>query len=74
MIGDIDLILGDCLEKMKDIPDHSVDMVLCDLPYGVLSLQWDSVIPMDELWEQYNRCVKKMGLFVYLEQNRSVVI
>lgn len=52
------LILGDCLEKMKDIPDHSVDMVLCDLPYGTTQNKWDSVIDLPLLWGQYNRVCK----------------
>lgn len=56
--------LGDCLEIMKDIPDKSIDMILCDLPYGVLnkgneSAQWDSVIPFEPLWEQYRRICKE---------------
>lgn len=49
---------GDCLELMKKIPDHSVDMILCDLPYGTTACNWDTVIPFDELWEQYNRVTK----------------
>lgn len=53
------LMLGDCLERMKDIPDNSVDMVLCDLPYGTTSCKWDIVIPFNLLWEQYNRVTKK---------------
>lgn len=52
------LIHGDCLEKMKDIPDHSVDMILCDLPYGTTACKWDVVIPFEPLWEQYLRIVK----------------
>ena len=50
---------GDCLELMKDIPDGSVDMVLCDLPYGTTRNKWDSVIPLDSLWKEYKRVVKK---------------
>lgn len=46
---------------MKDIPDGSVDMVLCDLPYGTTACQWDKVIPFEPLWEQYNRIIKKNG-------------
>jgi site-specific DNA-methyltransferase (adenine-specific) len=46
---------------MKDIPDESVDMVLCDLPYGTTACKWDSIIPFDKLWEQYNRVIKEMG-------------
>lgn len=54
----IDLRCGDCLELMKNIPDKSVDMILCDLPYGTTSCPWDVVIPFDKLWEQYNRIIK----------------
>jgi site-specific DNA-methyltransferase (adenine-specific) len=57
----IQLLHGDCLEKMKDIPDGSVDMVLCDLPYGTTACKWDSIIPFEPLWEQYNRVIKEMG-------------
>jgi site-specific DNA-methyltransferase (adenine-specific) len=49
------IILGDCLEVMKQIPDKSIDMVLCDLPYGITSCRWDSVLPVFKLWEQYPR-------------------
>ena len=55
------LYLGDCIELMKNLPDKSVDMVLCDLPYGITKNQWDVVIPFDKLWEQYNRIVKDNG-------------
>ena len=51
----------DCLEGMKQIPDGSIDAVICDLPYGTTDNPWDSVIPMDKLWEQYNRIVKPKG-------------
>lgn len=57
----IDLRRGDCLELMKDIPDGSVDMILCDLPYGTTKNEWDVVIPFEPLWEQYGRIVKKNG-------------
>jgi site-specific DNA-methyltransferase (adenine-specific) len=56
--------LGDCLELMKNIQDNSVDMVLCDLPYGTTSCLWDVVIPFDKLWEQYNRVTKTNGAFL----------
>ena len=46
----IDIKLGDCLEFMKEIPDKSVDMVLCDLPYGTTACKWDSQLPLDTLW------------------------
>lgn len=49
------LMQGDCLERMKEIPDGSVDMILCDLPYGTTQNKWDSVIPFDALWGQYKR-------------------
>ena len=49
---DIKLIQGDCLEKMKEIPDGSVDLILCDLPYGTTACKWDTIIPFEPLWEQ----------------------
>ena len=55
------LLQGDCLELMKNIPDKSIDMVLCDLPYGTTKNNWDVVIPFDKLWEQYNRIIKDNG-------------
>ena len=60
----IDLRQGDCLELMKDIPDKSIDMILCDLPYGTTACKWDIVIPFDKLWEQYNRIIKDNGAIV----------
>lgn len=53
---------GDCLELMKDIPNGSVDMILCDLPYGTTSNKWDAVIPFEPLWEQYKRIIKPNGV------------
>ena len=64
---DIDKIyLGDCLELMKEIPDKSIDCIICDLPYGVLNknnkhVQWDRVIPFEPLWETYERIIKPNG-------------
>ncbi len=55
------IIEGDCLEVMKDIPSNSIDMVLCDLPYGTTQNHWDSVIPFDQLWMHYERIVKDRG-------------
>lgn len=52
---------GDCLELMKDIPDGSIDMILCDLPYGTTACKWDTVIPFEPLWEQYKRIIKDNG-------------
>ena len=60
----IELIQGDCLEKMKDIPDKSIDMILCDLPYGTTACKWDIVIPFEPLWEQYKRIIKDRGAIV----------
>lgn len=57
-IGNGTFLHGDCLELMRDLPDGSVDMVLCDLPYGTTQNKWDSVIPFDALWEQYWRVCK----------------
>lgn len=59
-----ELILGECLEKMKDIPDGSVDMILCDLPYGTTACKWDSVIPFAPLWSHYWRVLKPNGAVV----------
>ena len=60
----IELIQGDCLEKMKDIPDKSIDMILCDLPYGTTACKWDSLLPQDKLWEQYKRIISDVGSIV----------
>ena len=55
---------GDCLELMKEIPDKSVDMILCDLPYGTTACKWDQVIPFEPLWEEYKRIIKEHGAIV----------
>ena len=60
----MELLHGDCLELMRDIPDSSIDMVLCDLPYGTSACKWDSVLPFDALWEQYERIIKYSGAIV----------
>lgn len=62
------LMQGDCLELMKNISDKSVDMILCDLPYGTTKNKWDSVIPFEPLWEQYNRVIKDNGAIVLFSQ------
>lgn len=59
---DIALLNGDCLQLMKDIPDGSVDMILCDLPYGITSNKWDVVIDFDDLWSEYKRIIKDNGI------------
>ena len=63
-IGAHTLYMGDCLELMAQIPDGSVDMVLCDLPYGTTACKWDSVIPFDPLWAHYKRVIKRNGAMV----------
>jgi site-specific DNA-methyltransferase (adenine-specific) len=60
----VKLLHGDCLELMKEIPDKSIDMILCDLPYGTTACKWDSVIPFEPLWEQYSRIIKDNGAIV----------
>lgn len=64
----IDLRYGDCLEKMKDIPNNSIDLILVDPPYGTTLLKWDSIIPFDKLWEQYNRIIKNNGAILIFAQ------
>lgn len=59
------IIEGDSLEQLALIPDNSIDMVLVDLPYGTTQNKWDSIIPLDKLWEQYNRIVKLNGALVF---------
>ncbi len=58
------LFEGDCIEIMKHFPDNSIDMILCDLPYGTTQNKWDSIIPLDKLWEEYRRIVKENGAIV----------
>ena len=55
---------GDCLELMRDLPDNSVDLILCDLPYGTTACKWDSVIPFEPLWAQYRRVAKDNAAIV----------
>lgn len=58
----------DCLELMKDVPDESVDMILCDLPYGTTKNRWDAQIPLDRLWEAYKRIIKQNGCVALFAQ------
>jgi site-specific DNA-methyltransferase (adenine-specific) len=55
---------GDCLDLMPLIDDKSIDMILCDLPYGITACKWDKIIPLDKLWEQYKRIIKDNGAIV----------
>ena len=64
----VKLYQGDCLEVMKDITDKSIDMILCDLPYGTTQNKWDLVIPFDQLWKEYNRIIKDNGAIVLFAQ------
>ena len=62
--GKKEILLGDCLELMKDIPNGSIDMILADLPYGTTACKWDTIIPFEPLWEQYKRVIKDNGVIV----------
>ena len=62
------LVEGDCLEYMKAIPSGSIDLILCDLPYGMTQNQWDCYIPLELLWEQYNRIIKPHGVIALTSQ------
>ena len=62
--GKKEILLGDCLELMKNIPNESIDMILADLPYGTTACKWDSVIPLDLLWNEYKRVIKPNGAIV----------
>lgn len=62
------VLKGDCLEVMKEIPDKSIDMVLCDLPYGTTQNKWDSVIPLNLLWKEYERITKENSAIVLTAQ------
>jgi len=58
------IICGDCLEVMPLLPDKSIDMILCDLPYGTTACKWDTIIPFEPLWKQYERVIKDNGAIV----------
>jgi site-specific DNA-methyltransferase (adenine-specific) len=57
----IDIKQGDCLDLMNNIPDHSIDMICCDLPYAITGKHWDVLIPFESLWEHYKRIIKVGG-------------
>lgn len=67
-MSEIKLLYGDCLKKMKDIPKKSIDMILCDLPYGTTKCKWDTIIPFDKLWEEYKRIIKDNGAIALFGQ------
>jgi site-specific DNA-methyltransferase (adenine-specific) len=64
MMMDVDLRHGDCLQLMRELPDASVDMVLCDLPYGTTACKWDSVLPFEKLWVEYLRITNSNAAIV----------
>lgn len=68
MVSKLDLRRGDCLELMKTLDDKSVDLILCDLPYGTTRNKWDSVLDLELLWEQYNRIIKDRGAILLFAQ------
>ena len=61
---EFNLMLGDCVERMKEIESGTVDMILCDLPYGTTCCSWDAVIPFEKLWPEYERVIKENGAIV----------
>jgi len=65
----IELIQGDCLQEMQNIPDKSIDAIICDLPYGTTQNKWDSIISLKELWRQYERVIKDNGAIVLTATN-----
>jgi len=66
--GQFHLVNGDCLSVMSDIPDKSIDMILCDLPYGTTRNKWDSAIDLELLWDQYSRIIKDNGCIALFAQ------
>lgn len=68
MVSVLDLQQGDCLDLMKSLEDKSVDLILCDLPYGTTKNKWDSVIDLELLWEHYNRIIKDRGAILLFAQ------
>lgn len=64
------LFCGDCLSIMPTIPDKSIDMILCDLPYGKTKNKWDSIIDLSKLWAQYNRIIKTNGIIILFGQDK----
>lgn len=65
---EIDLRYGDCLDIMQEIPDKSIDCIICDLPYGTTACSWDIIIPFDKLWAEYNRIIKDNGAIILFGQ------
>lgn len=64
----VELLKGDCFDYLKLIKDKSVDMILCDMPYGTTRNKWDTIIPLDKLWKEYNRITKDNAAIVLFSQ------
>ena len=73
-MAEVQLLQGDCLQLMKDIPDGSVDMILCDLPYQVTRNEWDIMLPLCPLWLQYSRVIKDNGAIVLFGSGRFTAV
>lgn len=69
----VQLYNADCIDIMKRMEDNSVDLILCDLPYGITSLSWDSIIPYDELWKEYKRIIKPTGNIVLFSSGNFTI-
>ncbi len=69
----IELYNADCLEKMKDLKDKSIDMILTDLPYGITHCIWDSEIDLDKMWKQYERIIKDTGVICLFSQTKFFI-
>lgn len=74
MKTNVKLMNGDCLDLMKSLPDKSIDLILCDLPYGTTRNKWDSVIPFESLWESYNRLCNGMIILTAAQPFTSALI
>jgi len=61
-------ILGDCFDHLPDVPDKSVDVICADLPYGTTKCKWDTVLPLDKLWVEYERIIKDNGVILLFAQ------
>ena len=63
-MSSFNLYNGDCFDVMANMPDHSIDLILCDLPYGTTANRWDTIIPFDDMWAAYERLIKPKGNIV----------
>ena len=68
------ILLGDCLELLPTIADKSIDMILCDLPYGTTACEWDSIIDMGRLWQEYERVIKDNGAIVLTANAKFTIL